>query len=78
MDYLANTEDGAVMRAAELFRDLIYDGDFEEIVLEENSSTLLYCRIDKERVSVSWETPMSETVKERTKKQEMFYRQLNE
>ena len=78
LDYLANTEDRAVTRAAELFRDLIYDGDFEEIVLEENSSTLLYCRIDKERVAVSWETPMSENLKERTKKQEMFYRQLNE
>lgn len=78
LDYLANTEDSAVIRAAELFRDLIYDGDFEEIVLEENSSTLLYCRIDKERVAVSWETPMPEALKERTKKQEMFYRQLNE
>ena len=59
ISYLDNDEDGTIMRAGELFKDLTADGCFEEMVYEENSSTLLYCRIDKERVKHDWEEPMS-------------------
>ena len=70
ISYLDNDEDGTIMRAGELFKDLTADGCFEEMVYEENSSTLLYCRIDKERVKHDWEEPMSAEQAERAAAQQ--------
>ena len=78
LDYLKDSTDTALARASELFGDLIEDGDFEEIVLEENSSSLLYCRIDKERALVSWETSMTEKQSEHALSQTAFYKELTE
>ena len=72
ISYLKENADDTRARARELFKDLIEDGDFEEIVYEENSSELLYCKIDKDRVSVDWEIPMDEELAARTEKQEAF------
>ncbi len=72
MGYLKENTDDARVRMRELLKDLIEDGDFEEIVYEENSSRLIYCKIDKDRVSVSWETPMDKELTERTGQQESF------
>lgn len=76
LDYLKDSTDTALARASELFRDLTEDGDFEEMVLEENSSSLLYCRIDKERASVGWEAPMTEEQREHAMSQTAFYEEL--
>ncbi len=72
MGYLKENTDDTRVRMRELLKDLIEDGDFEEIVYEENSSRLIYCKIDKDRVSVSWETPMDKELTERTGQQESF------
>ena len=64
--FLKDREDERRRRADTLFRYMLEDGDFEEIVLAENSSGRVFARVDKDRMRQEWEIPLSDEKAERT------------
>ena len=66
LDFLKDSSDPRQERAGVLFKYLLEDGCFEDVVLSPGSSTMLFCRIDKERAKVSWEIDMGEERRLRT------------
>lgn len=69
LDFLKDSSDPRHERAGVLFKYLLEDGCFEDVVLSPGSSTMLFCRIDKERAKVSWEIDMGEERRLRTEDQ---------
>lgn len=64
--FLKDREDERRRRADTLFRYMLEDGDFEEVVLAENSSGRVFARVDKDRMRQEWEIPLSDEKAERT------------
>ena len=64
--FLKDREDERHQRADTLFQYMLEDGDFEEVVLAENSSGRIFAKIDKERMAEEWEIPLPQEKIERT------------
>ena len=63
---MKDREDERHQRADTLFQYMLEDGDFEEVVLAENSSGRIFAKIDKERMAEEWEIPLPQEKIERT------------
>ena len=71
--FLNDPENSRRQRAAELFVWLLEDGSFEEIGLLPGTETKIAAKLDKERVSVDWETPMAPGLTERIEEQKNWF-----
>ncbi|MBQ7175636.1 MAG: hypothetical protein IJR62_09305 [Lachnospiraceae bacterium] len=74
--FLHDPEDPRRQRADTLFVYMLEDGDFESVVLAENSSSKIFAKIDKERMAEPWEVPLSEEKLERTAEQCAWYESI--
>jgi len=74
--FLHDREDERHKRADTLFTYMLEDGDFESVVLAENTSSQIFAKIDKERMAEDWEVPLSEEKQERTAMQCAWYESI--
>ncbi len=77
LNYLNDTRNPRRERAGVLFTYLLEDGCFEELIFFHGSSHQFAARIDKERIAVDWEVPMTEAQTERTKEQTSWFHEIN-